>query len=124
MEQQQIVAMLEIALACGDTNVIVRSAGAIAEIYNPLTVRQVAEWVTIGEVGGSHVHLKSTEVSALRYQESADANAALELLGSGGEVLCRISFRGTNPARVERFNCERADNVRAHFGHLADGAQA
>lgn len=124
MDQQQIVALLEAALVCGDTNVIVRSAGAIAEIYNPLTVRQAAEWVTIGEEGGSHVHLKSAEVAACCFKESADANAALELLGAGGEVFCRISFRGTNPARTERFNSERASTEHARFCHLADRLKA
>lgn len=123
INRDDIGATLEAALAFAEISVIVRSAGAIAEVRGPLTVRQGAEWVTLGEEGESHVHLKIVNVCTLRYTESDDANAALELRGSGSDVLCRISFRGTNPARMESYNSERAVNVRARFGHLAERAR-
>ncbi len=123
IDQERIVALLEAALALAEISVIVRSAGAIAEVRGPLTVRQGAEWVTLGEEGGSHVHLKIQNVRALHYRESDDSNAALELLGAGDELLCRISFRGTNPARMESYNRERVNDVRARFGRLTGCAR-
>jgi hypothetical protein len=123
INRDDIGATLEAALAFAEISVIVRSAGAIAEVRGPLTVRQGTEWVTLGEEGGSHVHLKILNVCTLRYTESDDANAALELRGSGGDVLCRISFRGTNPARTESYNRERAVDVRALFSHLTECAR-
>ena len=118
----QIIAALDAALAVAETSVIVRSAGAIAEVHGLCTLRQGAEWVTLGEEGGTHVHLKIQGRCRLRYTQPDDGNAALELLGADGEVLCRVSFRGTNPARTESYNRERAANVRARFGRMAECA--
>ena len=118
----QIVAAIEAALAFVETSVIVRSASAIAEVRGPLTMRQGAEWVTLGEEGGTHVHLKIQDGCRLRYTQPDEGNAALELLGSERDVLCRVSFRGTNPTRVESYNPERAANVRERFGCLAECA--
>jgi hypothetical protein len=120
--REQILAALEAALACGDTSVIVRSAGAIAEVQGLLTLRQGAEWVTLGEEGQTHVHLKIEDGCRLRYAQQDEGNAALELLGADGDLLCRVSFRGTNQARAENYNPERAAKVRERFGCLAEGA--
>jgi hypothetical protein len=121
--RDQILAALEAALACGDTSVIVRSAGAIAEIHGLLTLRRGAEWVTLGEEGQTHVHLKIEEDGCrLRYAQQDEGNAALELLGADGDLLCRVSFRGTNQARAENYNPERAAKVRERFGCLAECA--
>ena len=120
--QDQILSALEAALAFGDTSVIVRSAGAIAEVHDLLTLRQGAEWVTLGEEGGTHVHLKIQDGCRLRYRQQDEGNAALELLGPEGDVLCRVSFRGTNQARAEHYNPERAANVRERFECLAECA--
>ncbi len=121
-DRDQIIAALDAALAFAETSVIVRSAGAIAEVHDLLTLRQGAEWVTLGEEGGTHVHLKIQDGCRLRYKQPDEGDAALELLGSEGDVLCRVSFRGTNPARTESYNRERAANVRVRFGRLAECA--
>jgi hypothetical protein len=120
--RDHIIAALEAALAVVETSVIVRSAGAIAEVHGLLTVRPRAEWVTLGEEGGTHVHLKIQEGCRLRYTHPNEGNAALELLGVEGDVLCRVSFRGTNPARAETYNRERAANIRVRFGRLTECA--
>lgn len=120
--RDQIIATLEAALAFVETSVIVRSVGAIAEVHGLRTVRQGAEWVTLGEEGGTHVHLKIQDGCRLRYKQPGEGNAALELLGAEGDLLCRVSFRGTNPARTESYNCERAANVRARFERRAECA--
>lgn len=120
--RDQIVAALKAALTFLDTSVIVRSAGAIAEVHGLLTLRQGAEWITLGEEGGTHVHLKIQEEYRLRYTQPDEGNAALELLGAEGEILCRISFRSTNQARAENYNSERAASVRERFGCLAECA--
>ena len=120
--RDQILSALEAALAFGNTSVIVRSAGAIAEVHGLLTLRQGAEWVTLGEEGRTHVHLKIEDESRLRYAQPDEGHAALELLGPDGDLLCRVSFRGTNQARAENYNPERAANVRERFGCLAECA--
>lgn len=120
--REQILASLEAALACGDTSVIVRSSGAIAEVHGLVTLRQGAEWVTLGEEGQTHVHLKIEEGCRLLYRQQDEANAALELVGPDGAVLCRVSFRGTNRAKTENYSPERAAKIRERFGCLAEGA--
>lgn len=122
IDRDDLIAAIEAALAFGETSVIVRSAGAIAEVHDLLTLRQGAEWVTLGEEGGTHVHLKIQEGCRLRYAQPDEGNAALELLGSDGNVHCRVSFRGTNPARAKSYNCERAASVRVRFGRLMESA--
>jgi hypothetical protein len=121
-ERDHIIAALEAALAFLETSVIVRSAGAIAEVHGLLTLRQGTEWITLGEEGGTHVHLKIQDGCRLRYKQPDEGNAALELLGAEDDVFCRVSFRGTNPARPESYNRERAANVRARFDCLAEWA--
>jgi hypothetical protein len=120
--RDHIIAALEAALAFADTSVIVRSAGAIAEIHSLLTLRQGTEWVTLGEEGQTHVHLKIQKGCSLHYLQPDEGNAALELLEPGGNLICRVSFRGTNRARAENYHPERAANVRERFGFLAECA--
>lgn len=122
-DRAYIIRTIEAALAFGKTSVIVRSVGAIAEVHDLLTLRHGDEWVTLGEEGGTHVHLKIQDGCKLRYTQPDEGNAALELLGSDGDVLCRVSFRGTNPSRAESYNRERAANVSVRFGRLAECAR-
>ncbi len=120
--REQILSALEVALAYGDTSVIVRSSGAIAEVHGLLTLRQGTEWVTLGEEGKTHVHLKIDEGSRLLYRQQDEANAALELVGADGDLFCRVSFRGTNRAKTEHYSPERAAKIHERFGCLAEGA--
>ena len=121
-EWDEILTALEASLACGETSVIVRSAGAIAEVHGLLTVRQGEEWITLGEEGQTHVHLKVEDGCRLRYRQQDAGNAALELVGADGELRCRVSFRGTNQARAEQYDAERTRRIRAQFGRLAERA--
>lgn len=120
--REQILSVLESALAYGDTSVIVRSSGAIAEVQGLLTLRQGTEWVTLGEEGQTHVHLKIEDGCRLLYRQQDEANAALELIGADGDLLCRVSFRGTNRAKTENFSPERAAKIRERFGYLPECA--
>ncbi len=120
--QEQILSALEAALAYGDTSVIVRSSGAIAEVHGLLTLQQGIEWVTLGEEGKTHIHLKIEEGSKLTYRHEDKANAALELVGPGGALFCRVTFRGTNPARAENYSPDRATQIYERFGCLAECA--
>ncbi len=120
--REQILSALEAALAFGDTSVIVRSSGAIAEVHGLLTLRQGAEWATLGEEGRTHVHLKIEDGGRLLYRQQDEGNAALELLGADGDLLCRLSFRGTNQAKTENYSSERAAKIRERFGCLAECA--
>ncbi len=115
-----VVGALEAALALGDTMVIVRSGPAIAEVAGgPL--RRGAEWLTLGDegAGASHVHVKIADAPTLRYREAEGRNAALDLLGPDGTVILSLTFRRTNPGRVEGFDPDRLAAVRARFGGLA-----
>lgn len=121
-QQAGIIATLEEAVGFMETSLIVRTPAAIVEMKGPLKVRQGQEWLTLGEDSGSHVHLKTEAVDRIRYTHPPDANAALEVRSADGDVVCRISFRGTNPAQGDRYNSERAVDVRTRFARLAEQA--
>jgi hypothetical protein len=115
-----VVSTLEAALAMGDTMVIVRAGGAIAEVAGgPL--RRGTEWLTLGDegTGASHVHVKLADARALRYREAEGRNAALDLVGPDGTVILSLTFRRTNPGRPDGFDAERLAAVRARFASLA-----
>jgi hypothetical protein len=120
----ELLAALEEGLAMGDTMVIVRSGGAIAEVTGgPL--RRGREWLTLGDegAGASHVHVRIADLHRLAYREAEGRNAALDVLGTDGDVLLSIAFRKTNPGSAEKFDPDRLARVRARFGGLA-GARA
>ena len=112
------LATLEAALKTEDTNIVVRSASAIVELMGPLPMRLGPEWLTIGEEGKSHVHVRRKDAASLRFGAPTNANAHLELLAAGGEVILRIAFRGTNPEKTEKFHPARLGELRSRFGHL------
>ncbi len=115
-----IIGVLEQAFSLGDIIVIVRANGAIAEVMGDLRLRRGEEWLTLGQEGASHVHVKAAEVQAVRFAHAQGRNAALQILGADGDILVQVSFRGTNPERAEAFRPERLEAVRAQFGHLAE----
>jgi hypothetical protein len=112
------LATLEAALKTDDTNIVVRSASAIVELMGPLPMRLGSEWLTIGEEGKNHVHVRLKDAASLRFGAPANANAHLQLLATGGEVILRIAFRGTNPEKTEKFQPARLGELRSRFGHL------
>lgn len=115
------LAVLEEGLAFGDTIVIVRSGAAIAEIIDG-PARRGQEWLTVGDegAGASHVHMKLSEIDALRFRHAEGRNAALDVLNATGEAICSVSFRKTNASRAETFDPDRLAMVKARFGHLAE----
>ena len=122
MSWEEVLATLEAALAMGDTMVIVRSGGAIAEVTGgPL--RRGREWLTLGDegTGASHVHVRIADVHRLTYREAEGRNAALDVADADCKVLLSIAFRKTNPASTEKFDPDRLARVRARFGELAGG---
>ncbi|WHZ21701.1 MAG: hypothetical protein OJF47_000813 [Nitrospira sp.] len=121
-EQAGIIATLEEAVGFTETSLIVRTPAAIVEMKGPLKVQQGQEWLTLGEDNGSHVHLKTAAVAMIRYTHPSDANAALEVRNADGDVVCRITFQGTNPAQGDRYDSERAVVVRMRFARLAEQA--
>lgn len=118
MPARDPIAELEAALALPNSALIVRAPGAIAEIRGPLPLRRGADWLTIGEEAGSHVHLRQLDVAGCRFARADAANARLELLDTSGATLCKVSFRHTNPARGDRFDAAFAAQVEARFAHL------
>ncbi len=115
------LAVLEEALAFGDTIVIVRSAAATAEVMGG-PVRRGQEWLTVGDegAGASHVHIKLSEIDALRFRHAEGRNAALDVLNAKGEVIFSLSFRKTNAGRAETFDSDRLATLNARFSHLAE----
>jgi hypothetical protein len=118
-ERDQLLAVLETLLGFPDTSIIVRSACAIAEVRGPLTLRRGAEWLTLGEGSGSHVHVKADAIVNMRFCDPCDGNAAHELLAHDGTIVRRTSFRKTNAARIEDYDRERAERIKTNFRHLA-----
>ncbi|HZS41337.1 MAG TPA: hypothetical protein VFF06_31120 [Polyangia bacterium] len=103
--------VLRDALATDGTRVSVRTDGAIAEVLGPLEIRRGDEWLTLGADGGSHVHVKTAAIAALRFSAPPDGNAALEVVNADGARLCRVGF-----ARADR---ERAIERFGHLGQIA-----
>lgn len=120
ISQDQIVSALESALGFEETSVIVRSSGAIAEVHGLLTVWRGTEWITLGEEGQTHVHLKIVEGCRLHYRQPDDKNAALELTGPDGDMLCRMTFRGTNRTKTDNYFPERASKIHERFACLSE----
>ncbi len=118
---ESTLVVLEEALAFGDTIVIVRSGAAIAEVMGG-PARRGQEWLTVGDegAGASHVHIKLSEIDALRFRHAEGRNAALDVLNENGETIFSLSFRKTNPGREETFDADRLATVKAWFGHLAE----
>lgn len=116
-----VLAALEEALAFGDTIVIVRAAAATAEVAGG-PVRRGQEWLTIGDegAGASHVHIKLSEIDALRFRHAESRNAALDVLNRKGEAIVSLSFRKTNPSRAETFDSDRLATLKARFGSLVE----
>jgi hypothetical protein len=114
--------VLSEAAGLSETSLVVRSPGAVAEIRGPLPVRSGVEWLTFGEEGGSHAHLRLADLHTLRFADPADRNAALEILTNDGTVLCRLSFRGTNSMRSESYDRARADRLSARFAEFREAS--
>lgn len=116
-----VLAALEDALAFGDTIVIVRNAAATAEVAGG-PMRRGQEWVTIGDegAGASHVHIRRSELDALRFRHAEGRNAALDVSNRKGEVIFSLSFRKTNPGRADTFDVDRLATLKARFGHLTE----
>ncbi len=115
-----IIGVLEEACSLGEIIVIVRANGAVAEVMGDLRLRRGEEWLTLGQEGASHVHVKVAEVQTVRFTQSQGRNAALQILGPDGGLPVQVAFRGTNPGRAEAFRSERLEAVRARFAHLAE----
>ena len=123
MSHADPVAELEAALAFPNTAVIVRGPSVITEIAGPLTLRRSPEWLTLGEDSGSHIHLRGKDIARCRFVAAVGANAMLELLDSEGELLCKVSFRRTNPARADRYDPDFTATVHTRFTRLASQAE-
>jgi hypothetical protein len=93
----ELLQILEQAVGEPDARVIVRNESAIAELVGPLPLRRTGEWLTLGQEGQPHVHLRHADVSLLRLAAPADGNVALELLSPAGARIARVAFARTNP---------------------------
>ena len=97
-----MIETLRNAVAEADARIIVRNPSAIAELCGPLPLespRDNAEWLTIGEEGKPHIHLRSSDVARLRFDAPLDGNVALEVLDEDGARVLRVAFVKTNPAK-------------------------
>jgi hypothetical protein len=115
-----MIDVLRAALAEPDARVIVRTPSAICELVGPLPLRAGDEWLTVGQEGQSHIHLRLVDLAALVFSAPDDGNVALEVVDAAGLRVVRISFARTNLAKP---NCDRArrEAVIARFGGAADG---
>lgn len=109
---------IERAAGVENTNLIVRSEFAIAEVRGPLAYHCTGRWLRLGVEGQSHLHLKVEAVVAVEFTASDEANAALKVLGQQGSLLCRIVFRHTNP-KANLFDAARRLNMIQMFSEPA-----
>lgn len=117
-ERAEILRLLQRAAEVSNTNLIVRSQFAIAEVRGPLALHCTGEWLRLGVEGESHIHLKLAAVKGLQFQCPPDANAGVRVCGEDGELLCRIVFRQTNP-KLEGYDAGRAASVKEEFSAIA-----
>lgn len=119
MPDADLIGELEAALAFPDTAMIIRGPATIAEIRGPLALRRGSDWLTIGEDGGTHVHLRAADIARCRLAIADSANLQLEVLDAKGVTVCKVSFRNTNRSKEGRFDAEHSARVQARFGHLS-----
>ena len=113
-----MIEALRAAFGEPDARIVVRTPSAICELQGPLPLRQGDEWLTVGVEGQPHIHLRTLDVHALRFQAPDDGNAALEVVDAAGARVVRIAFGRTNPGKPECDHARRA-SVIARYG---DGA--
>ncbi len=111
------LALLQLAAAQPDANLIVRSAVAIAEVPGPLVLAGVGRWLRLGVEGESHLHLDRRAIAGLRFLAPRDRNAHVCVVGHRGELICRIAFRKTNPARTP-YRVERLRELFLRFAPI------
>ncbi len=121
MTQEELLATLSEAVTLGETILIVRSEGAIAEVVGVHRYSLSDSWITIGQEKGSHIHVKSADVAAIRFVNTYNgkpANGGLEVLGHDDRVLLKIAFRSTNP-NGKKYDAEYAQRVNDRLARFA-----
>ena len=101
-----------------DARIVVRTPSAICELVGPLPLRTGDEWLTVGQEGQPHIHLRALDVHALRFAAPDDGNVAVEVVDAAGARVVRVAFARTNPAKAECDHARRAVVI-ARYG---DGA--
>jgi hypothetical protein len=119
MDRDGIIRVLSDALADEQAAVVLRSHDAIAELRGPMRPRAGGQWLTLGEEGASHLHVRLDRIDAIKFREAQEGNAALEVFDRDGAMVFRISFRHTNPARPENFDSARLAALHSRFNRLA-----
>ena len=119
MSDADLITELAAALEFPHTALIIRGPAIIAEIRGPLALRRGSDWLTIGEDGGTHVHLRAADIARCRLAVADNANIQLEVLDGAAATLCKVSFRHTNRTKADRFDAEHSARVRERFAHFA-----
>lgn len=104
---------IEQAASFENTNLIVRSPCAIAEVKGPLGFHRGRSWLRLGEEGSSHIHVKVAAISRVEFVAPTESNAALKVLDTEGVLLCRIVFRHTNPSATPFDETRRTEVIQA-----------
>lgn len=110
----ELLQVIERAARRENTNLIVRSEFAIAEVKGPLQLHCTGQWLRLGVEGQSHLHIKVAEIERLEFSAPTDANAGIKLLGQKNALLCRIVFRHTNP-ELANFDESQRNEVQRLF---------
>ena len=111
-----MIERLRAALAEADARVVVRTPSAICELQGPLPLRAGDEWLTVGQEGQPHLHLRAADLRDLRFAAPDDGNVALEVVDGSGARVVRIAFARTNPARPDCDSARRATLVAQYDG--------
>src|SRR5713226_4841386 len=97
MDRDEIIGVLSYALADEQAAVVLRSHDAIAELRGPMRPRAGGQWLTLGEEGASHLHVRLDRIDAIKFRAAQEGNAA----------------------RPENFDSARLAALRSRFNRLA-----
>jgi hypothetical protein len=107
--------MLRAIAACGEVHLVVKNAGATAELRGQATISSGEEWLTIELLGTpDHLHVRRCALIRAEFLTDAAKNRCVRLIGHDDQVILTCHLRGTAESRPE-YSAER----RAAFDEIA-----
>ena len=107
--------LLRTIVACGEVHLVVKNAGATAELRGEATVSSGEGWLTIELVGTpDHLHVRRCALIRAEFLTEPAKNRAVRFLGQDDQVVLTCHLRSTVESHPE-YSAER----RAAFDEIA-----
>lgn len=89
--------LLASLVACEEIRLVVKNAGATAELRGHATLRSGPQWLTI-EIGGGpdHAHVRRGELVSAEFSAVPGKNLGVRFFGADGRVILACILPGTN----------------------------